>query len=244
MIYAKGFGTAAITAADGSIVHMKNSLIVPSITTPLILLSPFLQKGCSLSGKGSKIQLCNENGFTILEGSILNNVIAIPWVPLVSNFSKKYINTLMIHQSVRHPSNKYASNLFPEVDFSKIKCESCIVAKSHRLPFKGSFADVFHPLEVLRMDICGPITPTCKGGNHCILQILDGSSPLAFKKASEAESNQDKSSPESPSLPSREIKKSDNNHLPKGWVMDTVPEKSPRDITSNLNSSLIIYEKR
>ncbi|MBW0505721.1 hypothetical protein O181_045436 [Austropuccinia psidii MF-1] len=83
MINAEGFGTAAITAADGSIVHLKNSLIVPSITTPLISLSPFLRKGCSLSGKGSKIQLCDENGLTILEGSILNNSIAIPLVPLV-----------------------------------------------------------------------------------------------------------------------------------------------------------------
>ncbi|MBW0557644.1 hypothetical protein O181_097359, partial [Austropuccinia psidii MF-1] len=57
MIYAKGFGTAAITASDGSIVHMKNSLIFPSINTPLISISPFLLKGCSLSGKGNKIQL-------------------------------------------------------------------------------------------------------------------------------------------------------------------------------------------
>ncbi|MBW0464477.1 hypothetical protein O181_004192 [Austropuccinia psidii MF-1] len=51
MIYAEGFGTAAITASDGSIVRLKNSLIVPSITTPSISLSPFLRKGCSLSGK-------------------------------------------------------------------------------------------------------------------------------------------------------------------------------------------------
>ncbi|MBW0538628.1 hypothetical protein O181_078343, partial [Austropuccinia psidii MF-1] len=180
MIYAKGFGTAAITASDGSIVHLKNSLIVPSITTPLISLSPFLRKGCSLSGKGSKIQLCNENGLTILEGSILNNVITIPLVPLVSNFAKKDINALTIHQSLGHPTNKYASHLFPEVDFSRIRCESCIVAKSHRLPFNGSFPDVSHPLEVLHMDICGPITPPSKGGNRYILQILDGYSHYRY----------------------------------------------------------------
>ncbi|MBW0504142.1 hypothetical protein O181_043857 [Austropuccinia psidii MF-1] len=70
------------------------------------------------------------------------------------------------------------------------------------------------------------------------------SSNLAFKTTSEAGSIQDKSSSESPSLPSREIKRSDITHLPKGWVMDTVPEKAPRDITSSIYSSNISYEKR
>ncbi|MBW0481871.1 hypothetical protein O181_021586 [Austropuccinia psidii MF-1] len=42
VIYAKGFGTAAITGYKRSIIHLKNSFIVPTITTPLISLSPFL----------------------------------------------------------------------------------------------------------------------------------------------------------------------------------------------------------
>ncbi|MBW0524747.1 hypothetical protein O181_064462 [Austropuccinia psidii MF-1] len=42
VIYAEGFGTAAITGYKGSIIHLKNSLIVPNITTPLTSLSPFL----------------------------------------------------------------------------------------------------------------------------------------------------------------------------------------------------------
>ncbi|MBW0566183.1 hypothetical protein O181_105898, partial [Austropuccinia psidii MF-1] len=42
VIYAEGFGTAAITGYKGSIIHLKNSLIVPKITTPFISLSPFL----------------------------------------------------------------------------------------------------------------------------------------------------------------------------------------------------------
>ncbi|MBW0483434.1 hypothetical protein O181_023149 [Austropuccinia psidii MF-1] len=70
------------------------------------------------------------------------------------------------------------------------------------------------------------------------------SSTLTFKTTSEAGSIQDKSSPESPSLSSREIKRSDNTHLPKGWVMDTVPEKAPRDIIRSIHSSNISYEKR
>ncbi|MBW0532505.1 hypothetical protein O181_072220 [Austropuccinia psidii MF-1] len=45
VIYAEGFGTSAITDYKGSIIHLKNSLLVPKITTPLISLSPFLQKG-------------------------------------------------------------------------------------------------------------------------------------------------------------------------------------------------------
>ncbi|MBW0468573.1 hypothetical protein O181_008288 [Austropuccinia psidii MF-1] len=61
VIYAECFGTAAITGYKYSIIHLKNSLIVPRITTPLISLSPFLQRGCSLSGKGESIQLFDED---------------------------------------------------------------------------------------------------------------------------------------------------------------------------------------
>ncbi|MBW0498494.1 hypothetical protein O181_038209 [Austropuccinia psidii MF-1] len=76
------------------------------------------------------------------------------------------------------------------------------------------------------------------------ISYLQNSSPLAFKTASEPKSTQEKSFSESTSLPSRKIKRSNNTHLPKGCVMDTVPEKASRDITSNIDSSNIIYEKR
>ncbi|MBW0537483.1 hypothetical protein O181_077198 [Austropuccinia psidii MF-1] len=52
IIYAEGFGTTAITGYKGSIIHLKNSLIFPNITTPLISLSPFFGKVASSLEKG------------------------------------------------------------------------------------------------------------------------------------------------------------------------------------------------
>ncbi|MBW0562352.1 hypothetical protein O181_102067 [Austropuccinia psidii MF-1] len=77
VIYAEGFGTTAITGYKGSIIHLKNSLIVAKITTPLISSSPFLQKGCSLYGKGGGVHLFYEDNEIILEGKLVDNFISI-----------------------------------------------------------------------------------------------------------------------------------------------------------------------
>ncbi|MBW0520376.1 hypothetical protein O181_060091 [Austropuccinia psidii MF-1] len=42
-IMAEALGTAVILSDSGVPIHLKNSLIVPSITSPLIALSPFLK---------------------------------------------------------------------------------------------------------------------------------------------------------------------------------------------------------
>ncbi|MBW0494904.1 hypothetical protein O181_034619 [Austropuccinia psidii MF-1] len=180
VIYAEGFGTTAITGYKGSIIHLKNSLIVPNITTPLISLSPFLWKGCSLSGKGESVQLFDDKNEIILEGKLVDNVISILLGAPVSHFTKESTDVSIIHQALGHPSNKYASYLFPSLDISGLKCEACPSSKSHRLPFNGTFPNTSQPLQIVHMDVCDPITPVPKGGSCFIFQIIDGYSRYRF----------------------------------------------------------------
>ncbi|MBW0480543.1 hypothetical protein O181_020258 [Austropuccinia psidii MF-1] len=135
VIYAERFGTTAITGYKVSIIHLKNSLIVPNITTPLISLSPFLQKGCSLSGKGESVHVFDEDNKIILEGKLVDNVISILLGDPVSHFTKERTDVFIVHQALGHPSNRYASYLFPSLDFLGLRCEVCLSSKSHRLPF-------------------------------------------------------------------------------------------------------------
>jgi hypothetical protein len=53
-------------------------------------------------------------------------------------------------------------------------CQSCLVAKQTRIPFPHSThwrAD--EPLELVHVDLCGPITPSTVGGNKYFMLIID-----------------------------------------------------------------------
>lgn len=50
----------------------------------------------------------------------------------------------------------------------------------HRQPFLGKFLQLTTKLEVIHMDLCGPVTPTSLGGNKYFLKIVDGFSKYRF----------------------------------------------------------------
>ncbi|MBW0473787.1 hypothetical protein O181_013502 [Austropuccinia psidii MF-1] len=66
------------------------------------------------------------------------------------------------------------------IDFSQLHCTSCSLSKSHRLPFAGTFPIPTQTLEVIHMDLCGPITPISHGENRYIFQLTDGFSHMRF----------------------------------------------------------------
>ncbi|CAI5482633.1 unnamed protein product [Closterium sp. Yama58-4] len=54
------------------------------------------------------------------------------------------------------------------------KCVSCLEGKMARKPFPPSTKpDATEPLKLVHTDLCGPITPTLKGGARYILTLLD-----------------------------------------------------------------------
>ncbi|PLW10331.1 hypothetical protein PCASD_21666 [Puccinia coronata f. sp. avenae] len=50
----------------------------------------------------------------------------------------------------------------------------------HRQPFSGHFPSATKPLEIIHMDLCGPMTPASRGGNLYFLKIIDGYSKYRF----------------------------------------------------------------
>ncbi|MBW0547434.1 hypothetical protein O181_087149 [Austropuccinia psidii MF-1] len=87
---------------------------------------------------------------------------------------------LMIHKQLGHPSNFFASKIFPSVNFSNVNCVSCSLLKSHQLPFSGSFPTPANCLDTIHMEICGPISPISHGGNKYVFQLIDGQSCMHF----------------------------------------------------------------
>ncbi|MBW0561857.1 hypothetical protein O181_101572 [Austropuccinia psidii MF-1] len=130
-------------------------------------------------GRESAADLVDSEGKIIFKGAFINNTVALT---LTKPGVRKVVlqDTLTIHRSLGHLSNKYASKSFPSVNFSKLQCDVCVKANIHWIPFKGDFPEPVSILEMVHMDLCGSITPKSIGGNAYIFQIIDGYSRFRF----------------------------------------------------------------
>ncbi|MBW0492184.1 hypothetical protein O181_031899 [Austropuccinia psidii MF-1] len=138
-------GTLCLKTSIGNLLIQK-ALVVPSVSSRLVSLAPYLNNGATLKGyKG-----------------------AISGYPLT------------LHKRLGHPSVRVSSKMLPGIDFSQLNCTSCLLSKSHCLPFTGTFPIQRQTLKVIHMDLCGPITPISCGGNRYIFKLIDGFSHMRF----------------------------------------------------------------
>ncbi|MBW0554559.1 hypothetical protein O181_094274 [Austropuccinia psidii MF-1] len=172
-------GTLHLNTTTGKI-SIPNSLIVPSASSVLVSLGPFLNNGATLKGFKGGANLFDQHGNLILTTKIVNNILLINTPPLNVAFSSSTNLPIILHRSPGHPSNQVATKMCPGVDFSTINCDSCYLAKSHQLPFSGTLPSPLNVLDIFHMDLCGPISPESCGGNCYIFQIIDGYSHMRF----------------------------------------------------------------
>ncbi|MBW0461308.1 hypothetical protein O181_001023 [Austropuccinia psidii MF-1] len=172
-------GTLHLNTTTGKIL-IPNSLIVPSASSVLVSLGPFLKDGATLKGFKGGANLFDQNGNLILTTRIMNNVLLIDTPPSNVALSSVASLPLILHKSLGHPSNRITAKMWPNVNFSNLSCDSCSLGKSHRLSFSGTLPTPLNVLDVVHMDLCGPISPASRGGNHYIFQIIDGHSRMRF----------------------------------------------------------------
>ena len=61
-------------------------------------------------------------------------------------------------------------------------CEPCVLAKQQRAPFPNSQSQSARPLELLHMDVCGPLPVASLGGSKYVVTFLDDFSRLSVVK--------------------------------------------------------------
>ena len=82
---------------------------------------------------------------------------------------------------LKEMSRKKTVDGLPTVNVPNKLCASCIAGKHHRKPFpKSSTFRASEPLELIHMDICGPISPPTLGGSRYFLLIIDDYSRLTW----------------------------------------------------------------
>lgn len=71
-------------------------------------------------------------------------------------------------------SNKEMALGLPDLVQPNGICTGCLMAKQTRKPFqKEANFRASHPLKLIHADLCGPISPTIKGGNKYFMLLVD-----------------------------------------------------------------------
>ncbi|KAI7948147.1 hypothetical protein MJO28_010055 [Puccinia striiformis f. sp. tritici] len=170
-----GQGTASIELPH-AILQLKNSLLVPSLTSNLISLSAFIKNNYTLkSGGGNKFILADELDVPVITGSLADGNFIIHQV--LHSAHKVDIKSQPIykkHQAAGHPSPAYFFKMFPNIPKMDFTCNTCDVSKAHKEPFLGNFPTPTRPLEYLHVDLCGPISTPSVSGHRYFLRAVDG----------------------------------------------------------------------
>ncbi|MBW0540376.1 hypothetical protein O181_080091 [Austropuccinia psidii MF-1] len=164
-IKVKAEGVIHVRTRKGDLI-IKDSLLVPSATSTLVARGPFLQKGAVLRGHPGGADLFDRDGKLISETQLVKNILVIKSSPSNSVNAISSSDSLLIHRKIGHPGNDLALRMVPGVDFSLLDYTSCSISKAHRLPFQGKLPDALFPLDVIHMDVCGPITLANHAGNN------------------------------------------------------------------------------
>ncbi|MBW0478477.1 hypothetical protein O181_018192 [Austropuccinia psidii MF-1] len=170
-------GTFQVATTEGNL-KISNSLLVPSATSTLTVMGPFLNEGAVLRGYTGGADLFNKEGKLLLKSWLVNKILVIDAAKVNSTNMVSSENLLLLHKQLGHPGKAIASKMLPKYDFLGVYCSSFLHSKSHQLPFPGQFSLPSNVLEVIHMDVCGTINPTTWGGNQYIFQIIDGHSRM------------------------------------------------------------------
>jgi transposase InsO family protein len=177
-----GTGSAVIQASTGPI-FITEAFYAPALSNSLIPLSHYIRQGYSLlpTRNGSGFE-CVRGAHKLCIGDTSNHVLLIEIhhpsaLSVVPSVQQTWLDR---HRALGHPSLPYLKKSFPGLSVASFSCSNCDTAKMHRQPFAGSFPGVSKPLECIHMDLCGPITPSSRGGNLYFLKIIDGYSKYRF----------------------------------------------------------------
>ncbi|MBW0529781.1 hypothetical protein O181_069496 [Austropuccinia psidii MF-1] len=163
---------------------LENCLCIPRLKCNPISLLELFKKELTVKQEEDTFTLMSQ-GKEILNGKIINKLMissyTIPTTLLTGP------NSIPWHERLGHPSSVVLKLLGIQAD--KKDCLICETSKSHKLPFKHHFEQVFYPLDWVHMDVVGPITPPSVSGNRYFLTIVNKASSFKIvrflKKKSE-----------------------------------------------------------
>lgn len=178
-----------------NLITLKDVLYNPNLRRNLLSGTKLERLGVSFSGNKGRVIVYDKNKNFLFYATRKNDLYFLKPTDYVTassvkdssaNVSANQVErtdtSKLWHERFCHVNNEYISetsrnksvNGLPEISKLTEDCISCKLAKSKRISFKsiGKIRSK-HPLELLHMDLCGPLPVSSHAGNRYFLSIID-----------------------------------------------------------------------
>ena len=191
-IQIKGKGAIEVNQKDGGTLRLCHVLFVPKLEANILSLGQLDEEGYRMIMGEGKLTIFNPYGqlfaevhrstgrLYLLKLSIIDQCLIMSEDTTKEWLWHSRLGHLNFHTLQEMSRKKSVEGLPPFVIPRKV-CRSCVARKHHRTSFsKKSAFRATEPLELIHIDICGPITPTTLGGSRYFLLIMDDFSRLTW----------------------------------------------------------------
>ena len=177
-------GTYSVALLNGLVLDLDNYIYVPSLVKKIISIYSLCKKGfsflfnyneCSISFNEIKYGVgILRHGIYILE---TNNEYSNS---NINNIDSNNLNeSLLWHSHLSHINETRLNKLYKDGYFKTFTyipyetCETCLLDKMTKLPFKGKGQRATETLELIQSDVWGPMSVTARGGFSYFITFID-----------------------------------------------------------------------
>ena len=195
-VTAVAIGTYEISLPSGLVLSLNNCYYVPSLTRNIISVSVLDNEGYSfiISNKRCSIYLdyvlyCiaeSYDGLYVLNLETRNDKVQVLNVDTKRAKPNELNPTYLWHCRLGHISEKriaklHSDGLLESVDYESYDtCESCLMGKMTKMPFKGKGQRASDLLGLIHTDVCGPLSISARGGFQYFITFTDDFSRYGY----------------------------------------------------------------
>jgi hypothetical protein len=190
---AEGMGDVMLDNGYGGPIKLNNVLYVPDATASLLSIPRSTEKGASFQFTRTLCEIVAPDGRIVAKANRgADNLFYMEAAQPKVLLSKTSETPELWHRRYGHLGYDNLTKLVDkdmvtgitvtteEFKVSKTNtCEPCILAKHHRAPFPSSETHNTTLLQLVHMDVCGPMQTTSLGGSRYLATFLDDASKFS-----------------------------------------------------------------
>ncbi|KAK1648791.1 hypothetical protein QYE76_066596, partial [Lolium multiflorum] len=186
-------GTLPLHLPSGLVLDLNNCYLVPALSMNIISRSCLMQDGYSFKSEnnGCSIFMNNifyghapeKNGLFLLSlDSSDTHVHNIDAKRIKLNDNSTYMwHCRLGHIGVKRMKKLHSDGLLESLDFESLdRCEACLMGKMTKTPFSGIMERATDLLEIIHIDVCGPMSVASRGGYRYVLTFTDDLSRYGY----------------------------------------------------------------
>ena len=197
-------GSVPIVVGAGRTLTLQGVLYIPSAAVNLLSVPCAIRRGakfhfgkstCQISVGGKVVATAHSaaNGLYYLADGAASHAALQATQPETAELWHRRFGHLGVDNLVRLKELDMVSGIgVSAASFSTLKhtpCEPCVLAKHHRSPFPEGAPDAAQPLELLHMDLCGPLPVESLGGSRYFVTFLDDCTKFSLVRCIAAKSD-------------------------------------------------------